>query len=311
MPLLARKKILLAKEETTAGTDAAPTGAANAFVTRNLSVTPLEGDTVGRNLDQAVLGNELQIQVGQYVTVEFEVEVAGGGAAGTAPKYGTLFKSCGFVETINAGVSVVYAPTSTVANFKTQTLHFYHDGQRHTVVGARGTFTIDMTPGTIPAYKFMFMGLYVTPTSVADPALTLTGWQVPLAVNKTNTPTFSFHSTSGPMYGFTFDLANDLQYQNVVGSESIQLVDRAPVGTIAIEAPALGSKNWFTTALASTTSSLQLVHGTAAGNIVQFDAPAVEVFSPRYGESAGISTIEMNLAFVPSSGNDEFTITVK
>lgn len=311
MPLLARKKILLAKEETTYGTDAAPTGASNAFVTRNLSITPLAGDTVGRNLDQAVLGNELQIQVGQYVMVEFEIEVAGGGAAGTAPKYGTLFKSCGFVETVNAGVSVVYAPTSTVSNFKSQTLHFYHDGQRHTVVGARGTFTIDMSPGTIPAYKFSFMGLYVTPTSTADPTPTLTGWQVPVAVNKTNTPTFSFHSTSGPMYGFTFDLANDLQYQNVVGSESVQLVDRAPVGTIAIETPALSSKNWFTTALASTTSSLQLVHGTVAGNIVQFDAPAVEVFSPRYAENAGVSTIEMNLAFVPSSGNDEFTITVK
>ncbi len=311
MPLLARKKLILSKEETTYGTDAAPTGALNAILTRNLSITPLAGDTVSRNLDSANLGNELQIQVGQYVQVEFEVEVAGGGAAGTAPKFGTLFKSCGFAETLNAGVSVVYAPTSTVANFKSQTIYFHHDGQKHAVTGARGTFSVDMAPGAIPAFKFMFMGLYVAPSSTADPTPTTTAFQTPLAVNKTNTPTFSLHSTSGPMYGFTFDCANDIQYQNVVGSESIQMVDRAPTGSVVVESPAISVKSWFATALASTTASFQLVHGTAAGNIVQFDAPAVQVFSPKYGENSGVSTVEMNLAFVPSSGNDEFTITVK
>lgn len=311
MPLLARKKLLLAKTETTYGTDATPTGAANAFVTRNLSITPLAGDTVSRGLDQANLGNELQIQVGQYVELEFEVEVAGGGAAGTAPKYGPLLTACAFVETINAGVSVVYAPTSTVANFKSLTMYFHHDGQKHAVTGARGTVSCDMVPGTIPAFKFKFTGLYNAPSSTADPALTLTGFQVPLAVNKTNTPTFSFHSTSGPMYSLTWDIANEISYQNVVGSESVQMVDRAPTGSIVIESPAISSKSWFATALASTTSSLQLVHGVTAGNIVQFDAPAVEVFNPRYGENQGVSTIEMNLAFVPSAGNDELTITVK
>lgn len=311
MPLLARKKLILAKVETTYGTDSTPTGAANAILTRNLSITPLAGDVVGRNLDSGNLGNELQIQVGQYVTVEFEVEVAGGGAAGTAPKYGPLLTACAFTETVNAGVSVVYAPTSTVANFKSLTIYFHHDGQKHAVTGARGTVSCEMVPGTVPAFKFTFTGLYSAPTSTADPAMTLTGFQTPLAVNKVNTPTFSLHSTTGPMYSLSWDIANQVVYQNVVGSESVQMVDRAPVGSVVVEAPAITSKNWFTTALQSTTSSMQLVHGTAAGNIVQFDAPAVEVFSPRYGESQGVSTLEMNLSFIPNAGNDELTITVK
>lgn len=311
MPLLARKKIILAKVETTYGTDSTPTGASNTILTRNLSITPLAGDTVSRNTDNGNLGNELQIQVGQYVEVSFEVEVAGGGAAGTAPKYGPLLTACAFTETVNAGVSVVYAPTSTVANFKSMTMYFAHDGQRHVITGARGSVSVAMTPGTIPAYAFRFIGLYNNPTSTADPSPTYTGFQTPLAVNKTNTPTFSFHGITPTLYSLSIDLANEVVYRNVVGAESIEMVDRAPSGNIVIEAPTITAKNFFSTALASTTASMQLIHGTAAGNIVQFDAPAVQVFQPRYGEQQGISTLEMGLAFVPSTGNDELTITVK
>lgn len=311
MALLARKKLILAKVETTYGTDATPTGAANAILTRNLSITPLAGDVVGRNLNSANLGNELQIQVGQYVEVEFEVEVAGGGAAGTAPKYGPLLTACNFVETINASVSVVYAPTSTSTNFKSTTIYFHHDGQKHAVTGARGTVSCDLSPGSIPAFRFKFTGLYNNPSSVADPTPTTTAFQTPLAVNKVNTPTFSVHATTPVLYSLSWDMANEVFYRNVVGAESVEFVDRAPTGSIVIEAPTITTKNWFSTALASTTGAMQLVHGTAAGNIVQFDAPAVQVFQPRYGEQNGVSTLEMNLAFVPNSGNDELTITVK
>lgn len=311
MPLLARKKLILAKVETTYGTDAAPTGAANAILTRNLSITPLAGDTVGRNTNNGNLGNELQIQVGQYVEISFEVEFAGAGAAGTAPKFGPLLTACAFTETLNASVSAVYAPTSTVANFKSMTIYFHHDGQKHALTGARGSFSLSLTPGTIPAFAFKFTGLYTTPASVVDPTTTLTGFQTPLAVNKTNTPTFSIQSTTPTLYALSIDLANEVVYRNVVGAESIEMVDRAPSGSVTIESPTITSKNWFTTALASTTGAMQLIHGTAAGNIVQLDAPAVQVFQPRYGEQQGISTLEMGLAFVPSAGNDELTITVK
>jgi hypothetical protein len=54
-----------------------------------------------------------------------------------------------------------------------------------------------------------------------------------------------------------------------------------------------------------------MVHGTTAGNIVTIGAPNVQIVSPTYGESDGISTLQMGLSMVPGSGgNDEFTIAV-
>ena len=49
--LLFRKKALLAKVETTYGTDAAPTGALNAIQTRNLQIEPLNGDPLEFDVD--------------------------------------------------------------------------------------------------------------------------------------------------------------------------------------------------------------------------------------------------------------------
>jgi Phage tail tube protein len=307
MALLARKKLLLAKTETVYGTDVTPTGAANAIQTSNLTITPLAGPVVSRDLDRPTLGNDLQIQVGQFVQLSFMVEVAGSSGAGTAPPWGPLVEACGFSETISAGVSTTYAPESSP--FESVTMYFHHDGQKHMLTGARGTFSMDMSAGGIPHFNFTFTGLYNTPTSTADATPTLTAFQVPKAVNDTNTTTFTLHTIACNMISAAFDMACNVVYRNVVGSETVEIVDRAPAGQLVFEAPTITTKNWFTTALASTTGALSMVHGTAAGNIVTIAAPNTQIISPTYGESDGISTIQCGLSFVPgSSGNDEFTI---
>jgi hypothetical protein len=306
----ARKKILLAKIETTYGTDSAPTGAANAILTHGFKLSPLEGETVSRDLDRPTLGNDLQLHIGSHVMMEFDVEVAGAGAAGTAPAYGPLLRACGLAETIAAGVDVQYDPVS--ADEEAATMHFHHDGQKHAMLGARGSVTLKISPKGIPYFGFKFLGLWVDPASVADPAPDWSSFTTPLPVSATNTPTFSLHGAAYNLHELSVDQANDVKPQFIVGDESIMIVDRKPSGKVTIEAPALSGKNFFTTAKANTTGALQLVHGTAAGNIVQFDADTVQVLKPRYGDKDGVSTLEMDLSLVPSSaGDDEFKITVK
>lgn len=308
--MLARKKILLAKIEGTYGTDPTPTGAANAMLTSNMSIRPLEGSTVNRNLDRPILGNDEAIHVGTHVAVEFDVEIAGAGAAGTAPAYGPLLKACGMAETINAGVSVVYDPVST--SFSSVTIYCHYDGGLHEMNGCRGTVSLRINPLGIPVYHFMFTGLYVAPTAVADPTPDWSAFTQPIAVDNTNTPTFTLHGSSYNLIDFSLDMANQVVYRNVVGTESVQIVDRAPAGSVTIEEPDLGTKNWYTTVKANTTGAVQLVHGTTAGNIVQIDGTTVQLLSPTKGETDGISTLQMNLAFIPSdSGDDEVSITVK
>ncbi|MEJ1353090.1 MAG: hypothetical protein RPU39_00175 [Candidatus Sedimenticola sp. (ex Thyasira tokunagai)] len=304
-----KKKVLVAKIEGTYGTDAAPTGAANAILVSNLDISPMEGSTVGRDLVRPTLGNDLQIHVGTHVKLECDVEVAGAGAAGTAPAYGPLLRICGMAQTINAG-DVQYDPVS--GGEESGTLYFLLDGQQHALVGARGAFSLKADPGSIPKFHFSMTGLWVDPETVADVVPDWSAFQTPLAVTNDNTPTFGLHGISPNMLGFTFEQNNQVVYRNVVGEESVQITDRAPSGQVTIEAPTLDTKNFFTTAKANTTGALQLVHGVTAGNIVQFDADQVQLLQPKYGDSDGVATLQMGLSVIPTSaGDDDFKITVK
>lgn len=102
MPLLNRKRVVLAKIESSYGTDPTPTGLANAILLRNLSVTPQEADFVGRDLLRPYMGNSEQLPVGIRALIDFEVEMVGGGTAGVAPGFGPLLRACGLGETLTA-----------------------------------------------------------------------------------------------------------------------------------------------------------------------------------------------------------------
>lgn len=305
-----RKKALLAKIETTYGTDPTPTGAANAMLVSNLEIVPFDADTLSRDTIQPHLGARAMLHTGVRVRLTFDVEMAGAGAAGTAPPYGPLLRATGCNETINAGVSVVYGLVSE--NEESVTCYFHLDGSLHKVLGARGDVTKVVNALGIPVFRFAFMGLYVAPSATADPTLTLTAFQQPLFASDTNTPTFTLDAFAGKLAELTINGGRTVTYRHLVGEESVQITDRQMSGQILIEAPVLGTKDFFALAKAETQVALQVVHGTTAGNIVQLDCPKVQLMQPTYQERDGIAMLAMGLNIVPTAaGNDEMTITVK
>lgn len=308
--MLYKSRLLWAKLESTYATDSIPTNA-DTILTQGLTITPYQGSAVSRDYDSPALGNSEIINTGPYVEISFNVELAGAGAAGDVPGYGVLLEACGFLETINAGTDVVYTPRST--GFKSVTLYFNVDGQRHVVKGARGTVGITMTRGQLPTLNFTFTGLYATPTEAAMTA-DFANFIAPIAITESNTPTYTLHGYSAKAESFTMSMNNDVVYRNVVNGESVIITDRAPSGQFAIEAPTLSTKDYFS-AIEShagvTSGALQIVHGTVAGNIIQVDAPAVQLSSLSMNDSDGILVYQMDAQFVPtSSGNDEFVLTV-
>lgn len=308
--MLTRKKVLLVKIESAYGTDSAPTGAANAILVANLTATPFEAETIQRETVQPYLGARGVFHVGQRVRLEFDVEIAGAGAAGTAPGYGPLLRGCGFSETISAGVDVAYAPVSE--SFESLTLHFHQDGSKHALVGARGNVELRANVKQIPVMHFTILGLYVAPAAASDPTPTLSAFITPLSVSNDNTPTFALHSFAGKLASLTLNPNNQVVHRELVGEESVQITDRQAGGQITIEAPALGSKDFFAAAVAETQGPLQLIHGGTAGNIVQLDAANVQLVNPQYADSDGIVMLQMGLVLVPgASGDDELSITVK
>lgn len=102
-----RKQAVLFKVETVYGSDAGPTGGANAMLVTNLQIVPMEGGTVSRDLVRPYLGNDQQIPVNTHVSVSFDVEMSGSGVAGTPPAYGVMLRACGLAETAVTGLATI------------------------------------------------------------------------------------------------------------------------------------------------------------------------------------------------------------
>jgi len=307
-PLKFRKKVLLLKTESTYGTDAVPTGAANAILASNVEITPLVGEQVTRENVQPYLGSRQQLHVGVHVALEFDVEMAGSGTAVVATKYGPALIACAHAEVISTNVA--YSPVS--ASEGSCSIYFHLDGQKHALLGARGTAEWRLNAKAIPIIHFAFKGLYVAPAATADPTPTLSGFTTPKTVGAANTPTFTLHGYAGKLMNFTLTQGNVVEHLDLVGEQSVQITDRRAVGQIVIEAPPLGTKDYFAIARAETLGVLQIIHNTGAGSICQIDAANVQLLNPTYQEQSGRVMLSLGLNFVPSSsGNDEYVYTTK
>lgn len=309
MPLKSRRTVLLAKVETTYGVDSVPTGAANAILVRSVTLTPMETKAADRTLVRPYYGSFEQLPGTVNAMLECEVEMSGSGALGTVPAYGALLKGCAFAETITAGISVVYSPIS--AADQSLTIYYHLDGVLHKMLGARGSVSVKLAAGDIPVYSFKFTGLYSAVTDVPLPTATLTGFIKPVPTNSTNTTAFSLHGYAGVLQSLDIDVANQVVYRALVGTESVIITDRQAVGNVSLEAATIATKDWFTTVRNATTGALTVTQGTVAGNKVRIDAPAVQLITPKYADTDGIMHIQMGMRLVPgTAGNDELTFTI-
>jgi hypothetical protein len=311
MAKLARVRSILAKEESTYGTDASPTGADDAIQVSALEISPAESEVLSRDLIRSYLGNSPQLIANTRVNVTFTVEYSGSGTAGTAPQYGPLLKACGMSETVVASTSVTYAPVST--SFDSVTMYIDNDGIRHIVTGARGTFTMSLNANQIPVYNFTMTGQYNAPTDTASPSLTFQNQADPLIFNDTNTTAFTLFSATGlALQSAEIDLGNEVIYRELVNStKEILITNRAATANFVIEAPTLATKDFFALSVAGTAGNLSIVHGTSAGNIITLTSPTsgLSLGNPTYSEDQGLVMLNIPTTMVPSSsGNDEISI---
>ena len=312
---LTRKRLLLAKTESPYGTSAAPAGT-DALLVSNLEVSPLQVELLDRELIQPYLGNSEKVVGQRMASVSFDVELAGSGVAGTAPQYGRLLKACGMAEAVvapSAGPpvvtgSVTYTPVSS--SFSSVTLDFNADGTKHLVTGARGTFTINLNAGEIPKISFEFMGIYNAASAASAATPTFANQADPVVVNSTNTTPVSVFSYAACLESFSMALGNETPFRQLAGcTQQVLITNRAPSGELTIEAPALGSKDFFDAVSAQTLGAITWQHGQSAGNICTFTASTCNLDSPSYADSDGVQMLSLPYMAVPTSaGNDEFTL---
>lgn len=306
---LTRERSILAKVQADDATDAIPTVGLNAILCGNVTVTPLGGSTTDRPIAYPDFSATPKVHVNSFVQVQFDVEIAGSGAAGVAPKYGPLLRGCGLSETVNDATSVVYQPVSS--GQEAISIYANEGGALHKLIGARGTVSFIFNKDGVPVMRFTFTGVWTMPSALALAGLTLTGWQTPLPVGKVNTPTFTVDGFAAELQQLQIDLGNTVVHRDVPNAEYVALTDRTVGGSMQIAAPPLGTKNFFSIAKSNTPVVRQTVHGTVAGNIVQIDEPKLQLLQPAYADGDGIRLLSMNTQSNRNAGDDEIVITVK
>ena len=309
MPVFFRQMVLLAKIELAYATDPTLTGAANAILAKNVTLRPMEGEDVSRDLIQDYLAGQATIPTGLRVVIEFETELAGSGTAGVAPGWGMLMRGAAFAEVIVADTSVSYSPITDGQ----ESLYFKYwlGGTLHAFAGARGTGVIRLNAQGIPVIAWTFTGLWIAPADVARAVPVVTAFKKPLIAAKANTPTFTVNSVTLALRDWSLNLGNDVQPRFLVNKEEILVVNRAEALDVTVEVTTLATFNPFALAAAQTLVPVQFVHGTTAGNIITFDAPTCQIKRPPAAQNnQGIAERQLNLAPLPASGNDQIEITL-
>lgn len=309
MPDSTKRGGLLAKVETTYGTDSVPTGAANAIAVMNpqytTDVTLVERDQILRDsLSRlsAVVGRKL-------ARLTFGVEMKGSGTAGTAPKHGALLRACGLSETIAAGVSVTYAPVNS--SFEAVTIYWYDGSKLHKLTGAFCTCRIVEEVGQFGRYEFTATGIWNIPTDASVPVMTLD--------NTKPQPVINLGLTLGAYSPVAATLNIDLgiqigervDFNSADGLRGLQLTGRAVTGSIDPESVAEATHSFYGNFRNATEVALagNLI-GTVAGNKVAITSPKVQYEAPAPGDRNQIRILNLPIRLNPSSdsANDEISI---
>lgn len=308
-----KRTVILAALESTPGTAVTPT-ATDALLVAEPNFEP-QYENVERNLVRPQMGHGGSLVGDRHVQITFTVELSGSGAAGTAPPWGKLLRACAFTESVEDDY-VEYLPASD--NLQSLTILYSVDGVVHTATGCMGTFSLSMEAGAVPTLAFTFLGRDGGPVAAAAPATTLTQWRVPEVLNASNTQKIKLGGsyaagliTGGVEYcsrGLTLEMANDTKYLSMIGCSSIDITDRLPTGSVALEVTAAQEVTMREEINTNTATSLSLLHGTAAGKQILVYCPQIVRLNPAYDDYEGKLLLTHDFNAEPQSGNDEVRI---
>lgn len=301
-------KALLFKSEVTYGVDPTP-AAANVVRAFDLSITPIEKTVKDRASVAPHLGAGDTFIVGKHVKMDFKVELAGSGAAGTAPAWGSMMKACGMAEVVAAATSVTYSPVS--ADFGSGAMYFFRDGVRHVILGARGNAKLNVGALDMPHIAFSFIGLYGGITAAALPVgLDWSAYKNPVAAEPVNDPVFSLQSYAAKYKSAEIDLGQKVEFRALANDHSVIISSRAATAKVNIQEVTPDVKDYWAALTGHVKDVFTLQHGATAGNIVTISAPKLQIVGVSPTVEQGISHLNIDASLKPDAGNDELTLVL-
>lgn len=308
LPKLVKRKTVWTKIESSYGVDPVPTSD-NAVTVEDFSFD-INADVIERdNVTLADLSKCSHLVGKRSVTMKFSLGLRGSGTSGSPPDYGHLLRACSLLETVEAGVSVTYEPTSS--NQESVTIYFNQDGVLHKAVGCVGTASIESEVGKPGQISFTFSGkLKEYPTDSALSISTSCSLAPPLLLGAT----FTYDSWTATISKFTLDLNNSITERlDITESSGIQgffISDRKPTASFDPEMVSVATRNIWQNFLEMNSGALLLSYGSDSGNIITISAPNCVKLAAPYGNRNGIATHEIRVGLYRVSGNDEFSIVL-
>ena len=302
------RTVVLAKVESTYGTDPTPSNSANAMEVFNLQMS-----FPSRPIDRPILSNTLSkpkiLHGGHYSEITFSMEIKGSGSAGVAADWGPLVEACGYDSTIVGGTSDTYLPLST--SITSVTFYIYRDGLIHEINGARGDVQLVMSAGGAPIFNFTFRGL--TTTSLIDGAI-VTPTVDATVPDPVKAATFTVGGYAAAIFNLTMGLNNTFEMidsvNGVHGYGSCEITDRNPGGSFDPEQVLVATNDYWSFWEDATSKALSIVHGSGAGQVVTITAPVMVAREIGEGDRGGLMTFEIPFSLAESSGDDEISIAI-
>lgn len=305
--MLKTRAVVLAKTEVTYNTDPTPAAGTNAILVENLGWSFEGARLAERNAVRNSLAQLKKLYAGSLISITFDAEIKGSGAAGTAPEIGPLLRGCGFAETVVAATSVTYKPASS--GHESLTFWLYEDGMKYVVTGCRGTVTASLQTGQTGKFSFTFTGHFSGPSDVALATPTYNATVPPVLINVP----FAIDSYSAVISKMDFDMGLTLAKPDSIaatdGYGQMQITGRAVSGSIDPEAALVAAYDWVTKWKSSASYALTTgAIGGTAGNKYTISMPAVVYNELSNGDRDGILTREVKFQAVESTGDDEVSI---
>lgn len=242
------------------------------------------------------------------------------------PTIGTSFAS-GDTFVINlAPAGHFYEPVSS--GFESLSLEMFFGGLKHTMTGARGTFTAEGEAGAFGTISWSFTGDFVTPVDEALPSSPVYEASIPHQVELSNVsalggqdfPVVTDLADAIPTefalcaQAFSFDIGNDVVPRECInGANSLAgavITDRVAGATFNPESELVASHPFWTILENASRVFFGLRVGTVQGNVVAFHGPYAQYTGISYSDRNSIRANDMTLRLAKSTdeGNDELRI---
>lgn len=310
---LTQRKVIMAKIETTEGTDSMP-AAVDVIDCRNAK---FEDDSTFEKKDthRPTLSDQ-----GGFITeikgkISFEIDLKASGSVGAQSQLGRLLLACGFEERLEEDVNevvtgLVYLPVSAQASMKTITIYEYTLGDNsdailRKLVGARGTYTMSIEAGKKAKVQFNFEGRYIEPIDMPNPTIIASNFESSLPAIVENA-SFKYDDDPYVCRGITLNCQNTLYPLPDMNSGSgilkTLITDRSISGTMSPDIINIAIKNFYAIWKANTKAEISLKVGSVAGNIIEITVPSAQLEKINIADDAGSAYRE--IPFIATGDDD-------